>query len=419
MSRVGPFVLRGLAELGEASRIALATLARHRLRSLLTTLGIVIGVTTVIAIIAIVQGLDQSFEAQVASLGANTLYVQKFKWIMSDSEWSLLRNRQPLTLATYRAVERESRLAVATSPRAFSSAVVGRRGVEMKSVAVFGVGARWLETAGGAVAFGRFLSQNEVELDRAVVVLGAEVVDVLFPGLPPGAAVGEQVTVDGRPLVVVGVLERKGRILDQSLDKQALLPFGTFGALFGMKRSITIAAAAPSGRVNELEDELTGILRRVRRVPPGKPDDFSINRQEQLLKLYVGLTRALYAVAVGIGLITLVVGGIGIMNIMLVSVHERTREIGLRRALGARRRTVLMQFLLEASLVAALGGAVGTALGLGVAELIALFTPLAAAVTGSAVALGLSFSALVGILFGSFPAWRAAHLDPVEALRYE
>jgi len=154
-------------------------------------------------------------------------------------------------------------------------------------------------------------------------------------------------------------------------------------------------------------------------VPPGKPDDFSINRQEQLQKIYEGITSALYGVAIGVGLVTLLVGGIGIMNIMMVSVHERTREIGVRRALGARRRTILAQFVLEASVVAGLGGAAGTALGLGVAQLVALMTPLAAAVTPSAVALGLGFSASVGIAFGSWPAWRAASLDPVEALRYE
>ncbi|GEJ57491.1 ABC transporter permease [Anaeromyxobacter diazotrophicus] len=419
MTRLRQALARGWAELDEAVRIALGTLAAHRLRSFLTTLGIVIGVTTVIAIIAIIQGIDASFEAQVANLGTNTVYVSKWKWLDLNDEWYLLRNRKSLTLTEWRAVERESRLAVATSPRIWQSTQVSHGTAQLSRVDVFGVGPRYLEVAGGTVAAGRFLTETDVDLDRPAAVLGAEVADVLFPRVAPADVLGQRVVVGGHPLTVVGVLARKGRFLDLDMDKQLCMPIGTFRNLLGVKRSLTIAVTAPPGRLDALEDELTGILRRVRAVPAGKPDDFTVNRQDQFLKVYASLTAALYGVAVAVGLITLVVGGIGIMNIMMVSVHERTREIGLRRALGARRRTILFQFMLEASLVAALGGSVGTALGLGAAQLIALTTPLAAAVAPSAVALGLGFSATVGILFGSWPAWRAAHLDPVEALRWE
>jgi len=412
---------RALSEAGESLRMALGTLATHRLRSGLTTLGIIIGVTTVIAIVAIIQGLNASFEAQVSNLGAHTLYVDKWKWLNLDGEWWLYRNRKPIGVPELQAIQRESRLALAVAPMTQFGAQgkVGYREHEAVNVQVNGTNDQYLATGAGNVLAGRFLVETDVDLARPVIVLGADLVDRLFPGSPPEAALGKRVLVAGRPFNVVGTLERRGSMLGMPMDNIVHIPFVQWQRIYGGRRSITIAVAAPPGRLQELEGELTGILRRARGVPPDKGDDFTLNRQEQFLRVYQGLTGALYGAAVGVGLITLVVGGIGIMNIMLVSVHERTREIGVRRALGARKRTILVQFLIESATVAALGGCIGTALGLGAAQLVAAVSPLAAAVTPSAVAIGLGFSAAVGILFGSWPAWRAANLDPVEALRYE
>jgi len=410
---------RALAELQESVRIAFTALLGNRLRSTLTTLGIVIGVTTVIAIVAIIQGLNASFEKQVQVLGANTLYLDKWKYLDLQGEWWTYRNRRPIGERELKAILRESQVAVAAAPNAWIRAKVNRLDRELESVQVNGTSADYLAANGGGVREGRFLVEGDVELARPSVVLGADIADALFPGAAPPTLLGQRVQVAGHSFTVVGLLERRGKFLGQSLDNLVLIPYTAFQRYFGAKRSISIAVAAPPGRINELEDELTSILRRVRRVGPGMPDDFTLNRQEQLLKVYQGLTKALYGVAFGVGLITLVVGGIGIMNIMMVSVHERTREIGVRRALGARRSTILAQFLVESATVAALGGAIGTALGLSLAQLIALVSPLAAAATWQAVALGLGFSAATGLIFGSWPAWRAANLDPVEALRYE
>jgi len=311
-------VRRAWAELLEGFRIAFGALAGARLRTFLTTLGIVIGVSTVIAIVAIIQGLNKSFEEQIQFLGAHTLYVDRQPWIQSDDTWWMYRNRKKITATELKAVQRESQLALSVAPMVGTRGKVARGGVELESVVVRGTTEEYLNANGGAVQAGRFLVSSDVELARPAVVLGTDVMDRLFPGEPATLVVGKKVLIAGRPFQVVGVLERQGQLLGMPLDNVAVMPYPSFGRIFGAQRNMVLSVAAPPGKIAELENELTPILRRARHVQPGKADDFAFNRQEQFLKLYKQLTGALYGMAVGVGLITLIVGGIGIMNIMLV-----------------------------------------------------------------------------------------------------
>ncbi|HXX31921.1 MAG TPA: ABC transporter permease [Myxococcaceae bacterium] len=404
-------------DLIEGGRIALGSLRANRLRTGLTVAAVGIGVATLLAIIAIIQGLNASFARQLASLGTSTLNIARMPQISMGPTWWLYRNRKQLTVAHMQAIADQSRYATLVVPELNEeSKDVSSRDQTASSVDVVGTLADYQRVGGYEVTEGRFITDADSDNERFVIVLGSQVAEALFPDRSP---VGESVRIDNRPYRVVGVLARKGQLLGQSLDLIAFVPFKSFLSVYGKKDfQIDVGSDDPKD-LDKLEDEVTGILRRARNVPPDKPDDFSIFRAEQLADTYKSLTGALYGVAVAVGVITLIVGGIGIMNIMLVSVRERTREIGIRRALGARRRTIVVQFLLEASAVSALGGVIGTTVGLGMAKLVAAVTSLTAAVQPLTVLAGVGFAALVGLIFGIWPAARAAQLDPVEALRHE
>ncbi|RKH36918.1 ABC transporter permease [Corallococcus sicarius] len=400
----------------EGARIAVFSLRANRMRTVLTTLGIGIGVATLLAIVGIIQGLNTSFDKQLSTLGANTIYVSKFPWMIKGNWW-VFRNRKNLTLEQVAQLRQQADFITAISPAVLRTSDVAHGAEQVSNVRVNGVWSDYLTIGNYEVVSGRFLTRADEEVNRPVVVIGADVAATLFAGISP---LGQTVRIDGRAFQVVGTLGRKGKVVSENMDLSVFMPFKTFNTTFGKGRPMQIAiAVADAGQIRKAEDQLVGILRRVRSTPPGQPDDFSINRPDTLAATYQQLTGALYAVATGVGLITLLVGGIGIMNIMLVSVRERTREIGVRRALGARQRTIILQFLMEASSVSAVGGLLGTTVGLGTAKLVSLVTPLAADVRPGTVLGGVAFSALVGLLFGIWPAARAARLDPVEALRYE
>ncbi len=400
----------------EGARIAVLSLRAHKLRTALTTVGVGIGVATLLAIVGIIQGLNSSFDKQLASIGSSSLYVARQPWVQMGNWWEF-RNRKPLTMAHVEAIRAQSTFATAVAPSVDENEDVSFQGNSLTAVDITGTTPEDLTVSSHEVASGRFLIDSDNENRRNVAVIGTDITDTLFPHSSP---LGASIRVGNRLYTVVGTLVRRGKILDQSQDTVVLIPFRTFQGQFGGRRSIQIGVAVTNPKVMDAaEDQLVGILRRARSTPPDKGDDFAINRPEQLASTYNQLTGALFGVAAGIGFITLLVGGIGIMNIMLVSVRERTREIGVRRALGARKRTIVIQFILEAIAVSAVGGLLGTIVGLGGAKIVSMVTPLAATVEPLTVVFGVSFAAAVGLIFGIWPAWRAANLDPVEALRTE
>jgi putative ABC transport system permease protein len=280
----------------EGARIALFSLKANRMRTVLTTVGIGIGVATLLAIVGIIQGLNASFDRQLATIGANTLYVSKFPWVMRG-DWWMYRNRKDFTLAQVEQIRTQSSFITAMSPVVGRGADVSHGEEQLSTVGVNGVMNEYMIISGYEMTAGRFITDADNETTRPVAVLGADVAAGLFPGISP---LGQTIRIEGRPFQVVGTLSRKGKILDNNQDLVVLVPFKTFYAVFGKKRPFSISIAVGSAaEVKRAEDQLIGILRRVRAPPPDAPDDFSINRPEMLANTYQQLTGALYGVAVG------------------------------------------------------------------------------------------------------------------------
>ncbi|MFQ6113879.1 MAG: ABC transporter permease [bacterium] len=406
-----------LTELWENLRIALGALRANKLRSILTTLGIIIGITTVIAVHSIISGLNESFYNTISRLGSDTLYIQKFKWFSSREEWLEAIKRKDITIKEAQAVKKYTTLARAVSPEVGTRRTVKYGSESLTGVRVAGTTAEYRITSNALPEYGRFLSEVDVEHNRLVCVIGYEVAEKLFKNVNP---LGRRIKIGSYPFRVIGILEKQGRFLGFNMDSIVIIPIGVFQKLYGSRRWLTIVVKVIDPELmDEAKDELIGIMRRVRKVPPGKENDFAINQQDAFTNMYKRLTSALYAVAFAVGSIALLVGGIGIMNIMLVSVHERTREIGLRKAIGAKRRDILWQFLIESIALTAVGGVIGIILAFAIAKLIAASTFLVASISPWSALIGVTFIGLVGIFFGIYPASKAARLDPIEALRYE
>jgi putative ABC transport system permease protein len=397
--------------------VALNAIRANKLRSILTTLGIVIGVLTVISMQTFIQGLNNNVNRELSVIGTNTFYVQKYPAVTLDI--SKYRNRKNITEEDVRAIEKLATLVSLVAPEDFKFGATVRYGRNKTNPTIFigGGTEAWQSTNGFFVEEGRFLSDFDVQQKRQVCVLGLDIVEKLFPFEP---AVDKEVLIDGRRFTVIGVFEEKGTFFGQNRDAIVLIPISTFEKIYGDKRSLGIAIKATDPELlQEAMDEVTGILRVNRGVAPGQPNDFEVLTKDSLMETWRNLTKIIFAAAIGMCLISLLVGGIGVMNIMLVSVTERTREIGIRKAVGARHRDILMQFLVETIVICEIGGLIGVVLGLGIGKLVSTFTSLPAAVPVWSIFLGLGFVSLVGIFFGIYPAAKAARLHPIAALRYE
>jgi len=401
----------------EGFRIAWAAIRANKLHSALTTLGVVIGVVTVTLMATAIEGLNRAFMESVSSIGADVLYVQRRDWIIrSHEEWQAMWKRRRFDVAQAEAVMDRVDFAEAMAPGDGRGAQVtyGEKGAG--NVRVFGTTAEFARVASIVIDEGRFLTKAETDGGRPSCVLGATVATNLFEGEP---AVGNRIRLNGRNYEVVGVMEKIGSPMGgDSLDNQVVIPLPNFMLDFDRTPDVTLHVKVSNMvSLDDAREELRSIVRRVRRVPPGDPDDFSINQQEQLVTMFRQVAGTIAGVGLFITGLSLFVGGIGIMNIMFVSVTERTKEIGIRKAIGAKRRTILIQFLIEAASICLLGGLLALAIAWPITLGMQEFIP--ASLSPMVIGLAISVSALTGIAAGFLPAWRAARLDPVEALRSE
>lgn len=405
-----------LIKLWENTRVAISALLQNKMRSMLTTLGIIIGVLTVVSVAAIIEGLNRGFASQIAGLGSNLLYVQKYPWVIMDDFYKY-RNRPDLTMAHAEYIKEHLKDAEAVAPSTGTRQDLRYRNQKLEEISINGVTEMHDVISALNVVEGRFFTAMEVAKSKPVAVIGYEVREKLFKDRNP---LGERFKIGTATYTVIGVLEKRGTVFGQSLDAEVYVPIGTVFKNFGFHRSIAIIVKVKDpAQLEQTRDELHFLVRTARRLKPSEEDNFSINQQDMLMDMYNRLTKGLYTAAIGIGTLSLLVGGIGIMNIMLVSVAERRREIGIRMAVGAKRKVITFQFLIEAVIICTIGGVIAVLLSFLVSIVIKKVTPFPSAVPFWSVLMGLGFSALIGLFFGIYPASRAARLDPIECIRYE
>ncbi len=400
-------------------RLAFGTFWGNPLRSFLTLLGIVIGVATVVSMMALIEGLRIKVSTDLSDLGANCFQVQKMPRAFGPIDWDKLSKRPDITLEDLEAIRTLPSVLTAAAEQSEGGQRVSTAERETPAnVSVWSGTPEMFHTNAITVAEGRAFTDAEYLESRQVAVVGADLVDALFPGMNP---LGQDIRIKGRTFKVVGVLKRRGSFLGGgSQDNQVLTPLSSFFRMFGRNRSLFISIQARDAEVMQrAQDEVTLLMRRRHNLRPDQEDDFASFSNESSTQMFNNISKVITAASFGVCLLSLAVGGIGILNIMLVSVTERTKEIGVRKALGAKKRRILAQFATEAVALSLVGGAAGVGLGYALAFFARWLMNLPAQVPLWAVAVSLVMSSAVGLLFGIYPAARAAKLDPVEAMRTE
>jgi len=403
-----------VSELREGLRISAGAIVANKLRSGLTTLGIVIGILTVSLMAMAIEGLRGAFMRSVSALGSDVFYIEKMPWERGNTWWKY-RNRRDFTVQDGKRIADESAHALAVSIEASGNWNVKYKETQAQNVWICGNNEQSALVRQLNVKEGRFLSEADVNGGRPVCVLGSEVARKLFPNESP---VGKRVQIGFKNFDVIGVNEKFGQFLFGNMDNQVIIPITRFMSDYARRPYVLFMVKVRDPKqMEEAREELRGLVRKIRRVPPGADDDFAINQQDMVVETFQRIGGIIASVGLFITGLSLFVGGIGIMNIMFVSVAERTREIGIRKAIGAKRRTILLQFLIEAMLVCLFGGLIG--LGIAYSASLGLKKLMPTAISPTVIAIAVMMSLITGVVAGFMPAWRAARMNPVDALRAE
>jgi putative ABC transport system permease protein len=400
----------------ESAMIALDAIWSSKLRSFMTVLGNIVAVTSIIAVVSLIQGLNASVKQAILNQsGADSFNIQQFPITRSDEEFEKVRGNPRITMTDVRAVRRYADLVSAVMLDSNGGGRITYRDRSIDQTGITGVTGDYVNFSSYDAERGRLMSPTEVDTSRPVTVIGWGTADRLFGDVDPLEKI---IQIEGVHFRVVGVSAKRGSVLGRSQDEFAVIPLGQFQMLFGSRRQLSMTVKPQDvAEMKAAIDEATVALRGSRRLKPKQPDNFGIFTSDTILDIYHSATNGIFAVLIGVVGLSLVVGGIVIMNIMLMVVSERTREIGLRKALGARKTDIMAQMLTESVVLSIFGGVIGTMVGAGIAVTISKFTPIPASVELWSVALGIGITAIVGLFFGLYPAMRAASLDPIEALR--